>query len=169
MRQIVFMCALLALAVTGVRAQQGAPAAAPGPVFEKSPAVVPYKPAHASNKAALQACPAKFEYRPEDGIYRVGGGIQPPILLNSVEVNFPDGLRKTIKKQHLKDFHAVSMLTFVVSAQGIPQDICVQRTAGDEMDEEAVIAAKQYLFRPAAKADGTPVAVRITLEVHFRL
>ena len=73
-----------------------------------------------------------------------------------------------IKKKHLKWPETMSVISFIVDTQGNPQDICVQSPAGFGMDEEAVKAAEKYRFQPATK-DGTPVAVRIKLEMNFRL
>jgi protein TonB len=138
-------------------------------MIEKSPPVTPNTPAHLSKKLQIQVCPTKFESHPElDGVYKVGDGIKPPRPLNSVLANFPDKARKMMKKEHLSNFQAISVLSFVVNAQGNPADICVQKPAGYGMDEEAVKAAEQYRFQPATKEDGTPVATRISLEVNFR-
>jgi len=160
---------LLALAVTSASAQQGTPAADPGPTIENAPSVVSSALAQTSANRSFQSCPAKFEDRPEDGIFRIGGSIKPPKPLNTVTANFPDKVRKMAKKQHLYDFHAVSVLSFVLNAQGIPQNICVLKAAGYGLDEEAVKAAGKYRFQPATKEDGTPVASRINLEINFRL
>jgi protein TonB len=44
----------------------------------------------------------------------------------------------------------------------------VQRSAGMGLDEKAMAAVKQWRFQPAT-LDGRPVAVRISVEVSFRL
>jgi TonB family protein len=169
MRRIVFMCALLALAVTGVRAQQGTPAAGTGPVIEKSPAVVPYKPAQLSEADQIQACPAKIDLHPEvDGVYKVGGDVKWPKPIHEVDATFSAEARKMIKMQHLKNFEAISLVSLVVDPFGNPQIVCVLKSAGYGLDEQAVAAAKQFRFQPATK-DGVPVAVRISIEMNFKI
>jgi TonB family protein len=161
------MCTLVALAVTGAAAQQGAPAAGPGPVIEKSPAVVPYKPAPKSANEPLKTCPAKFEYRPEDGIYMVGGSITPPKVTQYVIARLTKDAQKAYKNNLFKDPNEImSSISVVVDTNGHPQNLCLQRSAGFGLDEEAANEVRQYRFKPAAR-NGTPVAVRITIEVRF--
>ncbi|HEY9126568.1 MAG TPA: TonB family protein [Acidobacteriaceae bacterium] len=50
----------------------------------------------------------------------------------------------------------------------MPQNIKVRRSIGSGLDEKAVEAVRQYRFRPAL-ANGSPVAVPISVEVNFRL
>jgi TonB family protein len=56
----------------------------------------------------------------------------------------------------------------VVDANGLPQDIKVQRSLGMGLDEEAIKAVKRWRFQPAMK-DGKPVPVMINVQVNFRL
>lgn len=164
-----WVAVLLALVATSTWAKQTAPIADPGPVIEKPGPVTPEKATLRSVKFHIAACPVKAEGKPEPvGIYKVGGSVKPPKAIKTVLANFPDKARKAIKKKHLDESQTVSVLSFVVNAEGSPQDICVQKPAGFGMDEEAVKAAEQYRFQPATK-DGVPVAVRIALEVNFRL
>ncbi len=60
------------------------------------------------------------------------------------------------------------VLSLVVDATGLPQDIKVQRSLGMGLDEEAVKAVKQWRFEPATQ-NGQPVPVMINVEVNFRL
>jgi TonB family protein len=60
------------------------------------------------------------------------------------------------------------VLWLVVDANGLPQNIKVQRALGMGLDEEAVKAVKRWRFQPATK-DGEPVPVMINVEVNFRL
>jgi len=56
----------------------------------------------------------------------------------------------------------------VVSADGKPQQIRVQRPLGMGLDEKAIEAVRQWRFEPAKK-DGQAVPVMINVEVNFRL
>ncbi len=60
------------------------------------------------------------------------------------------------------------VLWLIVDADGLPQQIKVQRSLGMGLDEEAVRAVKQWRFQPAIK-DGKPVPVMINVQVNFRL
>jgi TonB family protein len=56
----------------------------------------------------------------------------------------------------------------VVDQQGRPRDMHVVRSLGMGLDEKAMDAVKQWKFSPGLK-DGIPVAVRVNIEVSFRL
>jgi TonB family protein len=115
------------------------------------------------------ACPA------EDGqssltedVHKIGGIVKPPKPIRMVNATFTDEARRFAKKQHRKSFEAISLVTLIVNTQGNPQDICVRKPAGFGLDGQAVKAVAQYKFEPATK-DGSPVPVRIVVEVNFRL
>jgi TonB family protein len=54
----------------------------------------------------------------------------------------------------------------VVSSKGEPKDVHVVRSLDKAVDQSAVEAVQQWQFE-AAKKDGQPVAVRITVEIRF--
>ncbi len=54
----------------------------------------------------------------------------------------------------------------VVSSKGEPKDVHVVRGLDKAVDQSAVEAVQQWRFE-AAKKDGQPVAVRITVEIRF--
>jgi TonB family protein len=62
------------------------------------------------------------------------------------------------------------VLEVVVLADGQVGDVTVQQSLDSKLglDQEAVKAAKQWTFKPGTK-DGKPVAVRVHLEMTFRL
>jgi TonB family protein len=155
--------ACLAFAATGIQARQ--PASPARPETQAIP-ITPYKPAQ-SPTAKVQSCPTKFENHPEvDGVYRIRDAATPPKPVYQPEAEISDQARKAIRNQNLQDFHTVSVLSFVVDPEGRPQDICIKREADLGLDGQAIKALRQYRFDPATK-DGTPVAVRITIEVSF--
>jgi len=61
-------------------------------------------------------------------------------------------------------------LRIVVLADGTIGDITVTRSLDETygLDQEAIKAAKQWLFKPGTK-DGKPVPVEVTLELTFTL
>jgi len=62
------------------------------------------------------------------------------------------------------------LLSAVVLPGGTVGEVTVARSLDAQfgLDDQAVIAAKQWVFAPGMK-DGTPVAVRVTIEMSFAL
>jgi hypothetical protein len=95
-------------------------------------------------------------------------GITPPKPEIQPEAKFPDETLRAFKKQHIRDFEAVSILSLIVDVGGMPQNICLVKAAGYGLDLNAAEAVRRYRFDPARK-DGKPVAMQITVEVDFKL
>ncbi len=143
----------LALSANGIYAQQLPP---------------PSQPPEPSGPGQLPPCPAKWDFHPEiDGIYRVAD-VKPPKATHSLDPTFSDEARSMIKKQHIENFEAVSLVGFTVGADGKPRDLCLMKAAGFGLDKQAFQAVEQFRFNPATK-DGAPVAVRLSIEMNFRL
>lgn len=94
-------------------------------------------------------------------VYMPGGGVSNPVPIYTPEPEFSDEARRA-------KYQGLCMISVVVDAHGYPQDARVVRHLGMGLDERALAAVRQYRFKPARK-DGKPVAVRITVEVNFRL
>jgi len=60
------------------------------------------------------------------------------------------------------------VLSTLVAEDGKPQDIKVARSLNPALDQKAIEAVSRWRFAPATK-DGKPVAVRLQVEVTFRL
>jgi periplasmic protein TonB len=86
-----------------------------------------------------------------------------PVVLSEVK---PDYTAET-KKQGIQ---GVVELSVVVNDDGTVGEVKVTRSLDDKygLDEQAVIAMKKWRFRPGTK-DGKPVAVRVTVEMSFKL
>ncbi len=91
----------------------------------------------------------------------MGPGMTPPHMTYSPEPEFSDLARK-------KKFQGTCLLELVVGADGKPRDVRVTRPLGLGLDEQAVKAVKKWEFEPARK-DGQPIAVKMHIEVSFRL
>jgi TonB family protein len=144
---------LLALSAIGICAQQPAPSS---------------QPPEPSGPGQLPPCPAKWDFHPEiDGIYRVAD-VKPPKATHSLDATFSDEARLLIKKQHIKNFEAVSLVGITVGADGKPRDLCLMKAAGFGLDKQAFQAVEQFRFKPATR-DGMLVAVRLSIEMNFRL
>jgi TonB family protein len=95
------------------------------------------------------------------GVFSLGRGITAPRAIYDPEPEYSEEARK-IKQQ------GVVILSMVVDQQGRPRDMHVVRSLGMGLDEKAMDAVKQWKFSPGLK-DGIPVAVRVNIEVSFRL
>jgi periplasmic protein TonB len=94
-------------------------------------------------------------------VFRVGGGVTAPTLLQKVEPEYSEAARKAK--------HQGTVLLYVeVDPSGRAVNVRVQRSLGLGLDEKAVEAVKKWRFRPGTK-DGKPVTVAATIEVNFRL
>jgi periplasmic protein TonB len=95
------------------------------------------------------------------GAYRVGGGVSAPKVVYDPDPEYSEEARKA-------KYQGTVVLWLVVSPDGKPQQIRVQRSLGMGLDEKAIEAVRQWRFEPAKK-DGQPVPVMINVEVNFRL
>ena len=101
------------------------------------------------------------------GVFRLAsagskaGEITPPHLTTKTDPEYSDIARQ------LK-YQGTALLSLVVDASGMVQNVQVTQPLGAGLDENAIAAVKQWKFDPATK-DGKPVAVAIAVEVDFRL
>jgi TonB family protein len=106
------------------------------------------------------ATPAIFQMR-----YRGSGDGQeadfPPAVLHSVDPVYSDEARR-------KKIKGTVLVSALVTEEGVPTDLRVDRSLGYGLDEKAVECVSQYRFRPAQK-DGKPVAARVNVMVAFQL
>lgn len=98
---------------------------------------------------------------PEDNLVKIGPGVTPPRPINSVEAEFSDEARR-------KKIQGIVLISMIVDKNGLPANPQVVKAIGHGLDEKALDAVRLYRFQPAMR-DGQPVAVRITVEVNFRL
>jgi TonB family protein len=94
------------------------------------------------------------------GVYKVGGDVSAPVLIRSVEPEYPEKARQT-------GASGTVLVNLYVDVHGIPSHVRVVRGLGMELDESASKAVRQYRFRPAMK-DGKPVMVEFNVEVSFQ-
>jgi periplasmic protein TonB len=88
-------------------------------------------------------------------------GVTQPRVLYDPDPDYSEEARRA-------KFQGSVILAMVVGADGKTRNLQVQRSAGMGLDEKAMAAVKQWRFQPAT-LDGRPVAVRISVEVSFRL
>ena len=85
----------------------------------------------------------------------------PPSLTFSAEAEYSDEARR-------KKINGMVTLSVLVTAEGLPTDLRVDRPLGHGLDEKALEAVGKWQFRPAMK-DGKPIAARISVQVNFHL
>ena len=91
---------------------------------------------------------------------RVGGDVSPPVLISKVEPEYSAAAHKA-------KYSGSVLVSLVVDANGLPQDIHVVRPVGLGLDEKAVEAVTQWRFHPGTKS-GRPVPILAQVEVTFR-
>ncbi|HTB97961.1 MAG TPA: energy transducer TonB [Terracidiphilus sp.] len=163
MRWNPWFCVLL-LASPAVWSQQSSTS----PRVEPGTGLVYSVPAGKAGPASNEPvpCPATFT----DGIEilkKEGDGIVAPKTTKTQPAKFPKESRDAMKKDHKTTFEAVSLVSLVVSADGLPEKLCIKRPAGYGLDVEALKAVTRYRFEPASK-EGTPFPARIFIEVNFK-
>jgi TonB family protein len=95
------------------------------------------------------------------GVYSVGGNVSAPIPIYKPEPAYSEEARKA-------KYQGTVVLWIVVDAQGNVADCRVVKPLGLGLDEKAVEGVKIWKFKPAMR-NGTPVPVRVMVEVSFRL
>jgi protein TonB len=95
------------------------------------------------------------------GPYSVGGGVSAPIPIYKPEPAYSEEARKA-------KFQGTVVLWIVVDAAGQVTDVRVVKPLGLGLDEKATEAVRTWKFKPALR-NGTPVPVRVSVEVSFRL
>jgi protein TonB len=87
--------------------------------------------------------------------------ITPPQLIYKVEPEFSEEARKA-------KYSGMVILAIEVDAAGHPRAFRILQSPGLGLEEKAIDAVKQWLFRPGYQ-DGKPVVTGATVEVNFRL
>lgn len=86
-------------------------------------------------------------------------GVTPPSVVHHVDPIYPPSALPERK-------HADVVLTVTVDTDGHVSQVAVAESGGDDLDEAATIAARQWTFVPAMRG-GKPVASRIKIPFHF--
>jgi TonB family protein len=99
-----------------------------------------------------------------NGAYRPGAGIRDPVPVRQVQPRYTGGAMR-IKAQGIVQLEAI------VRADGTVGDIRVIKSLDRSfgLDDEAVKAARDWLFIPGKDAQGRPVPVVVTLIMEFRI
>ena len=102
-----------------------------------------------------------FAQSGNDPVYQVGNGVTAPVLIKEVKPNYTeDAIRRKVQ--------GTVEVSAVVKTDGTVGDVRVTKSLDPDLDEQAVIATKQWTFKPGTK-DDRPVNVRVTIELTFSL
>ncbi len=95
----------------------------------------------------------------DEPVLDMGPGITPPHVTHQVNPTY---------KPETEGFRisGTVIVGLVVSSKGEPKDVHVVKSLDKTVDQSAVEAVQQWQF-DAARKDGQPVAVRITVEIRF--
>jgi TonB family protein len=94
-------------------------------------------------------------------LHHIGNGVTPPKATYSPDPEYSEQARR-------EKYMSVVRIAGTVDPQGAFTDLCLAQAAGGELDEKAMEAVKTWKFEPAT-LEGEPVAVRVNVEVSFRL
>jgi TonB family protein len=112
--------------------------------------------------AALSVALAGTTPAQKGEVYKIGNGVTSPRLTKEVKPNYTDGAKQRRVEGSVE-------LSAVVLADGtVGDEVKVTRSLDEELDQEAVKAARQWRFQPGTK-DGKPVAVQVDIEMTFTL
>jgi TonB family protein len=73
------------------------------------------------------------------------------------------------KKARKDKLQGSVLLDAIVTLEGKATDIRLLRGLGDGLDEKAIETVRSWKFKPAKDSAGKPVAVRVPIEIAFRL
>ncbi len=94
-------------------------------------------------------------------VLRVGAGVKAPTLLAKVEPQYSEEARSA-------KYQGTVLLKVVIDVDGKAKDMEVINGLGLGLDEQAVLAIRQWKFNPGTR-DGLPVPVLAQIEVNFKL
>jgi TonB family protein len=97
----------------------------------------------------------------QSGAVKVGGGVSAPRVTYDPDPEYSEMARQA-------KFQGTTILWLVVDEDGLPKHIRILKPLGLGLDEQAVEAVQRWQFAPSMK-DGTPVPVKINVEVNFKL
>ncbi len=85
--------------------------------------------------------------------------VKPPVVVHHVDAVYPPSALAERKDADV-------VLTVTVDADGHVSKVDVAQSGGADLDEAAIVAAREWTFVPAMR-DGKPVASRIKMPFHF--
>lgn len=87
------------------------------------------------------------------------GDIEPAVPVRTAPPEYPEELRA-------KAVEGVVVVAFTVDEKGNVADPQVEKCTRSEFEKPAVEAVKKWKFKPA-RQNGTPIARRVSVPIHF--
>ena len=94
-------------------------------------------------------------------VYKTGDGVSAPVLVKEVKPQYTAKAKRA-------GIEGTVLLDCIVETDGSVGDVTVTRSLDEELDQQAVVAARQWTFQPGKK-NGKAVRVQIALEMTFTL
>ncbi len=117
------------------------------------------------NFAALLALAFLFAHSAarahDDTVYRAGGGVSAPVLLEKTEPAYSEAARND-------QIEGTVQLSIVIDEKGRVENVRIVRGLHPDLDKNAIESVKTWKFKPGEK-DGNPVKVKAEVEINFRL
>lgn len=117
-----------------------------------------------ADQCVVQACPGGMPKQvpaAERPAYKVGGAVSPPKVVSMKEPQFNETARDI-------QYSGKVLVYLQVDTEGHPTLVRVVHPIGMGLDEEAVKAVQNYVFKPAME-NGVPVRVEMNVEVNFQI
>ena len=114
-----------------------------------------------SAAVALFVLPLAVCGAPSGKIYRAGGDVKAPALIEKVEPQYTEEAKNA-------KLEGTVVLSAVIETDGTAGNIQVTRSLNAGLDAKAVEAVGKWRFRPGTKGE-KPVRVQATIEINFRL
>jgi len=110
--------------------------------------------------AAITQIEVDFKKLPPE-TFRIGGDVRPPTVVSRVEPDYTYEARDA-------HYQGTVVLEAKIRKDGSVEIMRVVHSVGYGLDESAIEALKQWVFRPATK-NGQAVDVVLNIEVNFNL
>lgn len=163
----IFSAIVLAICVTAPAWAQRAPKAPPPHNPPTAPANEsrtpgPVRSTHSMGKdLTVPLCPSHFH----DSLpARNDKDITAPKITKVVPAKITQQAMGASGTTHVGNY--IVIVNVMVDDKGLPQDLCLQKSAGYGLDAAAATAVADYHFAPAKK-DGKPVEMRMPIGVRF--
>ena len=96
----------------------------------------------------------------QQDVYKPGNGVKAPVLIREVKPNYTDEAKA-------RGVQGVVEMECVVLTDGtVDPNVKVTKSLDQDLDQQAVIALRQWRFRPGTK-DDKPVKVMVSVEMTF--
>ncbi|WP_260703324.1 energy transducer TonB [Edaphobacter flagellatus] len=123
--------------------------------------LVPLLPTYWQRYAHEKLLPDPAPASPDLPAKKVHGVMKAPVVVKGSEPVFSPAARNL-------HYTGKVLISLHVDENGKPSHLVVAKPAGLGLDEQALYAVQQYLFKPATE-DGKPIVVELNIEINFQL